>query len=187
VKKAVGYQTIGAAVFIGSIASFLPGLGPSQAAILGSLITRNIGNAGFLMLVGGLSTVNMVVSFVTLSFIEKARNGAVVIISQLIENVNTIDLIMFLSVTLITAGCATYLALMLARMFSKFMSKVNYKKLCLSVISFIAILVVIMSGLIGLLVLAVATCLGIVASLRKIGKNHLMGCLLLPVILSFVL
>ena len=74
-----------------------------------------------------------------------------------------------------------------SRIFSKFMDKANYNILCICVILFIIILVILITGLLGLLVLIVSSLLGITFSLIGIGKNHLMGCLLLPVILFFLL
>src|SRR3989344_4613411 len=42
-------------------------------------------------------------------------------------------------------------------------------------------------GFIGLIILFTATAIGLITSFFKVGKNHLMGCLILPVILFFIL
>ena len=57
----------------------------------------------------------------------------------------------------------------------------------MSVISLIIILVFILTGPLGLFILVVSSFLGMVPSLMGIGKNHLMGCLLFPIILFFLL
>jgi len=53
-------RALGSTFIAGGLCSFMPGLGPAQAAILGSQLNKNLGNDGFLILVGGLNTINMV-------------------------------------------------------------------------------------------------------------------------------
>ena len=182
-----GIQAISISVVIGSLCSTLPGLGPAQAAIIGSQFMKKSNAKSFLVLVGGLSTVNMIASFVTLYLIDKARNGAVITISQILTSLSKTEFIVLVAASLITSGFATILALKLTKVFSRVMCKINYRTLCISIISLITILVVILSGFFGLLILIVATCLGIVPPLKNVGRNHLMGCLLLPIILFFLL
>lgn len=182
-----GYQAIGVSVIASGLCSFMPGLGPSQAAILGSQLTRNLGDKGFLILVGGLNTVNMVLSFIALYILDKARNGAIVVVSKILETFNINYLILFVGCTLTVAGIATFLSLNIAKIFSKIISRINYKLVSLIIMILITILVIILSGGLGLLILFVSTCVGVIPSLKGIGKNHLMGCLLLPVILHFLL
>ena len=71
--------------------------------------------------------------------------------------------------------------------FSKFIVKVNYSKIVFSIIGFITVLTFYFDGFIGLIILLTATAIGLVTSFWNIGKNHLMGCLILPVILYFIL
>ena len=175
----------------GFIASFLtgllPGLGASQAAIVATSTQKKITPEKFLIIVGSINTFVMIVSFLALYSIDKARNGSVVVISKILETFTINHLILFLSVSLIAAGIATFLTLKFAKIFSKIMTKVNYKKLCLSIIFLITILVLILTGWIGLLVLIVSTFVGLIPNSAGIGKNHLMGCLIFPVILFFLL
>jgi len=179
------FKSLLAGVFSGSLVSFFPGLGPAQGAVIGSEIIRSAENNSFLILLGGINTVNMVVSFVTLYTIDKARNGAVVAISQLIE-INGSLLVLFLIITLIAGGIAAMIALFIAKGFSKIISKINYQLLCFIVIIFILIVAFLLSGVLGLLILAIATSIGLVPNLLGIKRSHAMGCLLLPVILWFI-
>ena len=173
-------------VLVGTIASFLPGIGPAQAAIIGSQITK-LTDKGFLILVGGLNTVNMAVSFITLYIIDKTRNGSVVIISKILSLFSLNYLILFLGCGLFVAGISTFLTQYFSKVFSKIITKINYKILCISIILFITFITIHLSGILGLLILVVATSLGIIPTLKGVGKNHLMGCLLIPVILHFLL
>lgn len=187
VDKKTGLKALFSSIFAGSICSFMPGLGPAQAAILGSQLTKDLGDKGFLILVGGLNTVNMILSFVALYVLDKARNGAIVAISKILEGFNLNYLVLFLGCTLIVAGIATFLAINISKIFSKFIVKINYQILCLSIISLICVLVFVLSGFLGLFVLFVSTCVGIIPPIKGIGRNHMMGVLILPVILYFVL
>ncbi|MEA3378165.1 MAG: tripartite tricarboxylate transporter permease [Nanoarchaeota archaeon] len=187
IKLKNGGKAIGCSVFAGWICSFMPGLGPSQAAILSSVFVKNLGTEGFLILVGGLSTVNMVLSLVTLYVLDKARNGAIVAVSNIIGSIDLNIFLIFISAVLIVGGVATILASKFAKIFSKIICKVNYRVLCYTIISLIFVLVFIISGFLGLLVLVVATFLGMVPALKGVGRNNMMGCLLIPVMSYFLL
>jgi len=173
--------------FASIICGFLPGLGSSQAAIISSSFQKKTSSESFLVLVGSIDTAVMVLSFVALYAIDKARNGSVVVISQILQTFNLDYLVIFLGATLFIGGISTVLSLWLSKIFSKIIMKVNYFKLCLWIIIMIVGLVFILTGFLGVLVLIVSTFLGFIPTLRNIGKNHLMGCLLFPVILFFLL
>jgi len=186
ISRKTGIKATFSSVITGTICSFLPGLGPSQAAIIASQFT-NLNQKGFMILVGGLNTVNMVVSLSTLYIINKSRNGAILTVSKILPALTANNLIIILSSALITAGLATILAIKITKIFSKIITKINYQKLCISIISLITILVTIISGFLGLIVLTISTFTGMIPQLRSIGRNHMMGCLLLPIILYFLI
>lgn len=180
-------KVMGCSLFAGGLCSFLPGLGPSQAAIIGSSFYKKITQQGFLILIGGLNTINMVLSFLALYLFNKARNGAIVVVSKIVENITLKEIILFFSVSLIVGGIAVFLTIKITKIFAKIFSRINYKKLLLSIIFLITIMVFFLSShFLGLLILIVSTFVGILAIKLGIGRNHLMGCLLLPVILYFL-
>ena len=180
-----GLKAISCAVVVGWMASFLPGLGAAQAAVIGSQFVK-LSEKAFMILVGGLSTVNMLLSLVTFYVLDKARNGAIVAVSEIIS-IEFFDLLIFLAVALTVGGVASILAINLTKVFSKLINKVDYKKLCVSIIVFITILVGILSGWIGLLVLVISTALGLIPPIKGIPRSHMMGCLLIPVMSFFLL
>jgi len=172
--------------FSGFITAVMPGLGASTAAVISMQITRKLGDHGFMILMGSINTVNFVLSMVTLHVLGKARNGSVIVISKLIDV--DIKLIVLFLCTALIAGCySVFLALKIGRIFSKFISKVDYAKLVWGIILFVTLLVVIMTGWIGFLVLVVSTAIGIIPAKVKVTRTHSMACLLLPVICYFVL
>jgi putative membrane protein len=180
-------KAVTGATSVGFLASFLPGFGSSQAAIIAVQFLKKMSENGFLVLIGGINTVNMTLSLVTLYSINKARNGAVIVVSKLIGELTGNILLLYIAVALITGSIAVFLTLRISKIFSKIIIKVNYKVLVIGILSFITLLTFYFSGWIGLLVLATSTSIGLIASLYGIGKNHLMGCLIIPVILYFIL
>src|SRR3989338_7447562 len=187
IPKIQSIKAVGAATLTGSLASFFPGLGPAQVAVIGSQILGRLENYAFLILVGGINTVNMAVSLVSLYTINKARNGAVLAIMELLHSIDLSILLVFIAATLFAGGIAVFLTLYLAKIFVKIIEKVNYSIMCISVILFITIMVFYFSSWIGLLILIVSTAIGIVPNIVDVKRSHSMGCLILPVILFFIL
>lgn len=180
-------KSVSTASGVGFIAAFLPGFGSSQAAIVATNVVGDIGDEGFLSLVGGINTANMLISIGTAFILDKARNGAILAVNSLIGRIGFKEMLSFLGVAIVVGGIAAILALLISKQFSKFIVKVNYTRMVLAIIIFITLLTVYFDGIIGLIILLVATSIGLVASVWNVGKNHLMGCLILPVILYFVL
>lgn len=180
-------KAILAAVFSGSLTGLMPGLGAAQAAIIAMQLVGNISVYAFMILLGGINTVNFTFSLITFYTLGKARNGAVVAILEILKNISLEQLLVFLFSALVAGCIAALLALFFARIFSKFIVKVNYRVLCVGIISFITIMVIYFSGAIGLLILITSTAVGIIPGLIGVKRSHAMGCLLLPVILFFVL
>ncbi|MBW2983787.1 tripartite tricarboxylate transporter permease [Candidatus Woesearchaeota archaeon] len=187
VEKKNKFKAYGAAVFSGSLTGMFPGLGSAQAAILSTQLVGDIGNHAFLILVGGINTVNFVFSLVTLYTLQKARNGAIVAVMEILKEISVNELVVFLCAALIAGGIATFLALFITRGFSSLINKINYRKLCISIITLISVLVLYFSGIIGILILVVSTAIGIIPALVGVKRSNAMGCLLLPVILYFIL
>jgi putative membrane protein len=180
-------KVVGVGTFSGSLTALFPGLGAAQAAIIGSQLIRKIEEYSFIVLVGGINTVNFVFSLATLFALSKARNGAVLAILEILKEIDLNGLIVFLCAALIAGGIATFLAMFITRIFAKYITKVNYQLLCICVILFIIGLVFYFSSWLGLFVLVISTFIGMIPSFTGVKKSSAMGCLLLPVILYFIL
>lgn len=180
-------KSVSAASGMGFVAAFLPGFGSSQAAIVATNVVGDIGDEGFLSLVGGINTANMLISIAAAYILQKARNGAIVTVNELLGTITFQEMLLFVGVSLVAGGIASLLALKVSKVFSKYIVKVNYNYLIIGIIAFITLLVTYFDGFIGLMILLTATAVGLITSYWGIGKNHLMGCLIVPVILYFVL
>jgi len=176
-------KSIGSGVFSGSLVSIFPGLGPAQAAVLASQIVGEINTFSYLIMVGGINTVSMILSLITLFTIEKARNGSIIVVQQLLKNIDMNTLILFLSVAMIAGGIATFLTMYISRIFSKIMNKVNYSFLSSLIISFVCFMVFYFSGFLGLFILFVATAIGLLPNIVNVSRSNSMACLLIPIIL----
>jgi len=186
VEPLVTAQALFAAVTSGWLTSMLPGLGSAQGAIISSTFFRNLGNYGYMILVGGIDTVNFLLSLVTLYTLERARNGAVIVIQELIPKISLSQIIIIMCCALIVGSIAVFLCLGTTRIFAKLVERIPYSLLCWSVILFIISLVTYFSGVHGLVVLIISTALGMIPVLVGVGRNHSMGCLLVPVMIFFL-
>lgn len=186
IKKELAAKAISSSTFAGTLISFLPGLGPAQGAVIAQSTTKDLGDEGFLMLVGGIGTVGMMISLVTLYALEKARNGSVIAISKLID-LSLFEFFVLIAVSLLVGVACFFLTLFIAKRFSAVITKVNYQALIIGIMAFVLLLAILLSGFIGFFILLVSTAIGVIAPLKGVQRSHSMGCLILPVILFFLL
>ena len=179
-------KAIGSAVFSGSLTGLFPGVGSASAALVSTSIVGNIGMHGFLVLVGGINTVNFVFSLAALYTIEKARNGAVVAVLQLMDSTTLAQLSIFLFAALLAGGAAAFLALFFAKYFSRWLTKVDYGTICSIIIILILLITVFFTGFYGLIILAASTALGMLPQLTGTKRSNAMGCIMLPVAMFFL-
>ncbi|MCX6741767.1 MAG: tripartite tricarboxylate transporter permease [Candidatus Pacearchaeota archaeon] len=179
-------KILGVSIFSSSLVSFLPGVGSAQAAVIASVF-KKIKEKSFLVLLGAINTLVVLLSFVALYAIKKPRSGVAVFVGKFLPDITLSNLWTLLIVSLIVGVFAFFISLILAKEFSTIIKKVNYKWLCFAILLFLIILTPIISNWWGLLVLLTATALGIFCSLIGIKKIFLMGALLLPVIIYYLI
>ncbi len=171
------------------IVSTFPGLSSSIAAVISMQFVKDLGDHGFMILMGCIGTSSFVLSLVALYSINKARNGAVIVVSKLISSAFELNfwiVILFLIAALIAGSVSCYLCLFFGRVFCKLISVVNYKILVVSIIVFVTVLVGIMTSWIGLLVLITSTAIGLIPGIVKVQRTQAMACLILPVIMFLI-
>lgn len=178
-------KSLSSGCFSGFLTAVTPGLGAGMASVISSQITKKLGDIGFMMLVGSISTFNMILSLVTYYVLNKARNGSIIAVQQLIDTLTFNQLIIILCVILIVGSIAVFLALNFGKLFLKLINKVNYKKLVLSIILFIIFLTIILSNFLGLLILITSTAVGLIPAIKKTSRTLGMGCLIVPVLVYF--
>ncbi|MBR9701459.1 hypothetical protein GOV13_00890 [Candidatus Pacearchaeota archaeon] len=174
------------ALLAAPLCSFLPGLGSGQAAIIGNTISRT-DRKGFLVLLGATNTLVMGFSFISLYIISKTRTGAAVAIQKIITELSPELLLLILIVTLITGIISFFLTIQLAKLLSQKIANFNYTLISISTLFILMIIVFLISGLTGLAVLAASTFTGIYCISLKVRRTNMMGCLLIPTILLYLL
>lgn len=185
IPKLLAVKALSSGCFSGFLTAVTPGLGAGMAAIISSQITRKLGDIGFMILIGSISTFNMILSLVTYYVLDKARNGSIIAVQKLIDVLSFNQLIIILCVVLIVGSIAVFLTLNFGKLFLVLINKVNYRKLVLSIILFITFLTFILSNSIGLLILITSTAVGLIPAIKKTSRTLGMGCLILPVLVYF--
>ncbi len=180
------FKSLSLSIISSSLVSFLPGLGAAQAGVIASSI-KKIQEKSFLILLGAVNSITALLSFVALYAIKKPRSGVAVFVGKFLPDFSLSQLTLLMVIALVVGLILFPLTLFLARKFTKFIEKVNYKWLCFSIILFLIILTPIISGWLALIVLITSTCLGIFCSLLGIKKIFLMGSLILPVIIWYLI
>ena len=173
------------AIIASPICSFLPGLGSGQAAIIGNTISKT-GRKGFLVLIGATNTLVMGFSFISLYLISRTRTGAAVAISEIMGTVSLNLLILILICTLITGIISFFITINLAKILANKMNKVDYKKLSLTTLFILILIVYLVSNFLGLLIFLVSTFTGIYCISLNVKRTNMMGCLLIPTIIFYL-
>jgi len=181
-----------ASILAAPFTAFLPGLGASQAALIGRSFLNIKDQREFLFLLGAINTIVMGLSFIALYSINKTRTGAAAAISQLISDLTLTNLSIIIMTIIISGLLSFILTINLAKLAAKNIHKVSYNKLSLIILSILIIIILIFSDntflgrSLAILTFITSTSLGIFTISKNIKRMHLMGCLLLPTILFYI-
>jgi putative membrane protein len=169
-----------------SVCSVSPGMGNAQAASISSIFFKKITSETFLVVTSAINTINFIVSIITFSTINKARNGSIIVISQLVENFNFGQIILAFIIIFITSTIALFLMIKIGKIALKFASKIDLKKLNIALLVFLFLMVIIISGFYGLLICLCACSLGILVLNIGVRRIHLMSSLTVPIIFNLI-
>jgi len=186
IRKRSLIKSLIASLIASPLVSFLPGLGSGQAAVIGSEVTGDLDRKEFLILLGAINTMVIGLSFIALYSLDIGRTGAAVTVNRILD-LSLPYLGIILGAILITGIISFFLTILLAKIFSKYITLIKYEKISFAILIFLAILVFGLTGWLGILVFVVSTFLGLTCIYLGIRRIHLMGALLLPVILFYLL
>jgi putative membrane protein len=188
ITKKSFFRGIIAASLSAPLASFLPGVGSGQAAVIGSELMGKEGESkkSFLFLVGAINTIVMALSFVTIYAIGRTRTGAAVAVSEILEKITLSSLIIIIITILLSGVLAFTIGIKLSKLFSKKINKISYRKISLIIITLLLIINLILSNALGILVLITGSSLGIFCILSRTRRINLMGALLIPTIVFYL-
>lgn len=163
---------------LGFVTSFLPGVGSGVASSVGVKAVSD-DPAVYLSMTGAVDTADFYLSLATLLVVDKARNGVIVVLNDMLSSVS-IPLLVVVGV--VSVGLAAFVTLRLEPVIPKVFDLVSYKWLSQAVIGLIVGLVGVLTGVRGVCVLAVSTLLGSVVHWRGIPKIVMMACIIVPVL-----
>lgn len=184
-KSLLKYSLIGS--IFSSVFAFLPTISPSQIVVFISSVFGKIKTKNYLVLIGTINTAAFIISIFALYLFLKARNATVFFIYQGLDLYPTfIVFTLLVTCVIISLAISSIITIKISKSFAKIISKINYKKITLTIIIFILALVIVISGIIGVIVLLAASALGILCQQKDISKNILMASLIFPTIIYYL-
>ena len=185
-RKKEFFKSIAAVIISSPLCAFLPGIGSGHSVTIGSeIIPQN--RKGFLFLVGATNTIIMGLSFVTIYAISKARSGSAAAIQDILKSITKADLAIILATIVISGIMAALIGVKLSKICAKYLSKINYAILTLITIGIILLVNIIFTNILGLFILIISTSLGIFAISSESRRINLMGALIIPAIIYYLL
>jgi putative membrane protein len=183
-------------VITGSLAGILVSIIPGITSSTGTIIAMNArGESEARQTIVTLSSVNTACAFfvvIILYVILRSRSGATLAIMDLIPIEGWSSLLMpasllYFMIALLLAGTLSYfLTLKMGRIFAKHFDKAPYQLLVGATIALVVVLVYLFTGPFGVLILGVATAIGLLPVEWGVRRSHCMGVLLLPIMLFFL-
>jgi putative membrane protein len=163
----------------GVAVGWLPGLSTASAnSVLASLIGYEKNRRTYILATSAANTSNAFIGLAALFALSRMRNGVMVAISEL-----PLPTMSELTVIGVLAACAAYgITVVLSRSASR-LNGIDGRLLNHAVIAFIVILCSILTGPFGVVILILATALGLVSHLVNVPRVFCMGAIIVPVIL----
>ncbi len=168
----------------GFFTALFPGIGPGQASVLAAQ-TFQSKEKDFLVSLGGLGAANTIFTFVVFFAAGKTRSGAVWALSQMVPSLGVQDMVVLAAAGLAACFLAAALTITIGQRSLRVLATLNYRTMTKGLIIIVAVMVAVMTGVVGLVVALATTCLGIVCVRVGVRRTHLMGFLVMPTILFF--
>ncbi|MHC1599300.1 MAG: tripartite tricarboxylate transporter permease [Candidatus Methanospirareceae archaeon] len=173
----------------GSLVSFLPGITSAHATVMAMLARRNREPEQVIMTLSSVNTANVIFCLETLFLISRARSGATIAISRLLDVqpwerlfIPPSALVYLLIAISIAAPFSFFITKYVGKQFALQFARLPYRKMLSGIAIFLAVLVFLFTGALGLLVLLVGTCIGLIPIYFGVRRSNCMGVLLLPII-----
>lgn len=192
IEKKLSIVSIATGSLAGVFVSIIPGI----TTAVGTVVAMNVRQkASKEQTIVTLSSVNTAAAFsvtLMLFIIQRTRSGVIIAVNQLIAVDPWTSFLMpvgltYLLMFLVFGGSLSYFfTLLVGKLFAKKFHKIPYRSLVISTVLFLCLLVVLFTGLLGLLVLFTATSIGFLPLYWGVRRSHCMGVLLVPIILYFL-
>jgi len=184
----------------GSLVGWMPGMtAGSSATICAPSVREFSGHAEvrestrFIWLYSSISSSGAVFAVGALFMILRARSGCMDAAQHFLGNqiepnsvLGNVSALAVMLVAMLTAACLGHLLISrLNPRMSRIRTKLCSRELALASLVFVCSLSLVLTGTRGALVMATATCLGLLPPLSGVRRIQLMGCLLVPITIKF--
>ena len=163
--------------FAGLLVGWLPGLSNATAnGLLDAAVGYDRDRRGFIVATSAANTANSFIGLAALFAIGRARSGVLAAMSGL-----ALPSMARLMVVGLAAAIAGFLLTVRLASSARHLARVDGRVLNLAVVGLLVLLSAALAGPFGLLVLALATAVGLVPPLVNVRRVHAMGAIMLPV------
>ena len=178
----------------GCILGLLPGLGPAQGTIIAQIATlnKNISSEEFLVTNSGVNISDTLFSLIAIYLINNPRSAISVYIQNLMPNIDLTKVIFFILISLTSVSIATILSMKIGDFMIENITKIDYKKINITIIIIISLIVIIFTistnGCLYYVLLCyiTSTSLGFITNTLDLNKSCLMGVLIVPSIITYL-
>jgi putative membrane protein len=171
-------------IIAGLLIGVLPGAGESQAGVLVSEFA-GLSQNEFLGTLSGINTGNAFFALVSLYSFGKVRSGSAVAIDAIIPKFEMTHLVFSVGVILFSGGLSVLLTWFIGKKSLRLLEKVNYKIASQVILGFTVVMVLWFTGISGLFLMIVSTCLGLLPVLWGIKRTSNMGFLMISTTIYF--
>ncbi|QDA30551.1 hypothetical protein FH039_01495 [Thermococcus indicus] len=172
----LGFSALGTA--LGMVASLVPAFTASQAALLGSFLSKD--ERSFLTVVFSVNTANFLFAFANFLSTGRRRNGIVALMFPLPGEAMAFYLLVALFVSMAVLLYGELLAALILRL----LRWVPYGALNSSVLVILVVLSYLFDGVTGLIALSGGVIIGLLAMVLGVRRTNCMGVLMLPIIIG---
>lgn len=175
------FLTAGAGALSGAVVGFLPGISAAIAAVAVLALVPGAGDRGYIVATSGVDTANAIFALFALAAIGQPRSGIVVAYHELGAPV---DLGILVPASLFAGGIGYFAVVGLGDRFLSLVDRLEYTRVCWSLIVALAGLSYLFAGGLGVGVYVASTGVGLVPLRAGCRRVHLMGVLIGPMLLG---
>ncbi|MEN6341485.1 MAG: tripartite tricarboxylate transporter permease, partial [Methanospirillum sp.] len=161
----------------GLLVGWLPGLSNATAnGLLDAAVGYDRDRRGFIVATSAANTANSFIGLAAFFALGRTRNGVLAAMAGL--NLPSMPELMAVG---LAAAIAGFLLTVRLASSARYLARVDGRVLSLAVVGLLVLLSAVLAGPFGLLVLVLATAVGLVPPLANVRRVHAMGAIMLPV------
>ena len=172
----------------GTLTGWFPGITATTGAVISGTITPEKSAEGFISMVASIGTASAVMMLTTMSVTGSGRSGATVIIAEILGDEIIGMMNQYYLMLLLTAAVASYIGYRMTiscgRMMMHLTNRIDSKKLNISCLILVIVLVYLLTGPYGLLIMTISALIGLLPIKFGVSRITLTGCLIIPTALS---